>query len=87
MSQPIFFQDSTVGSSSWKRIDFGFFNRSLIIVSADRTNTDDLYFSTNGSDIMGRIIRAEPLNMTDKKNNHVYLKAKSGTQAYRIWAY
>lgn len=87
MSQPVYYGETTVTSSAWTRVSFGFFNLYLIIVIPDRDNTDDLLISFDAVNTHGSLLPGEPLNLTDKKNNHIYLMAASGTQVARVWAY
>lgn len=86
MSQPIKFVDSTAGST-YTKIDFGFRALRNIIISADKANTADLNISFDGSTLEGTIERGEPLNLVNKKADHIYIKSASGTQGFRLWAY
>lgn len=86
MSQPMFLSDTTVAGSGWTYIPFGFNPKFLISLAADRANTDDLYMSDDGQNIRYRLQPGEPFNLTSNFINGIYLKPKSGTQAYRLFA-
>lgn len=86
MSQPVYFSDTTV-TTTYTRFQFNFNPKFLISFSADRANTDDLYISYDGQNIHYRLQAGEPLNVTSSFVNGVYVKAKSGTQALRLYAY
>lgn len=91
MSQPVYFYDGIVSgafTTSYTYVNFGFPSKNMIIVSAEPTNTDDIYFSFDGQVIHGRVTAGDAaLNMSGKRNKGIYIKSKSGSQNARIWAY
>jgi hypothetical protein len=86
-AQVLYYSDSTVTGSGWTEVDFGFFTSAMIIITATSTNGDDLYFSFDGQAISGRLVAGESINLGGKNNDRIWLKPKSGTQGYRLWAY
>ncbi len=87
MSRSKFNSDSNVTGTGWTLIAFGFNPSTLISISADPGNTDDLYVSWDGSNIHYRLKAGEPLNLTNDPTSQLWLKPKSGTQSYRLLAY
>lgn len=91
MSQPHYFYDSKVSgsfSTSWTYLSFGFYTRSMIIVAPYNDNSDDIFFSWDGSNIAGRVsVSAYAINLQDVRRNGIYIKANSATQNALITGY
>lgn len=91
MSQPLFFYDSLADiafTTTYRYIPFGFVTRHNIIISPEPNNTDDIYFSFDGINIMGRLESGDAaLNMNNKRDRGIYIKSKSGNQNARVWGF
>ena len=85
MSEPSYLSDSTVGTS-WVWFLFGFNPKQLINIIADRNNTDYLYVSDDGVNIKMRLNPGEVDAWPTTGITGLFLKANSGTQAYRLTA-
>lgn len=87
MSRSRYYSDSSVSGSGWTLIQFSLNPTTLVSISADPSNSDDLYVSWDGSNIHYRLKAGEPLNLTNDFVNQLWLKPKSGSQSYRLLAY
>lgn len=91
MSQPQVFYDTAVQgnfSTNWTYIPFGFYTKSQIIIAPYNTNTDDIFFSWDGSTIHGRVsVTAYAINLQDSRRNGIYIKTNSGSQGGMITGY
>ena len=94
MSQPLYWLDTTTfGNStpltnSWVWYPFGFRSKTMVCIAPEYTNTDVVFFSIDGVNIVGRLNPQDSMvNLPNKRWIGVWLKGNSGSQNVRVWAY
>lgn len=87
MSQPIFYQTVTAVGTTYVYYPFGFPTKSMITVVAEKGNTANIDFSFDGVTLHGELEKGEPINLPEKRSRGIYIKAASGSQSFRLWAF
>ena len=87
MSRPKYFNDAATITTIYTYFSFGFNPSTVVTISADRGNSDDIYISSDGINADMRLTPGEPYNKTNDFIRGIYVKSNTGTQACRISAY
>lgn len=91
MSQPQFWYDTEVSgnfTTTFIYLPFGFIPKSMISITSYPSNTDDILYSWDGTNVVGRIqVTDAAVNLANKQADGIYIKANSGTQGGRVMAY